>query len=249
MKTDHNSAGGNVSTIRMIAKRACDRLGIPRYWVTNNLEELRMLIVRTYGLLPFQRLKWRRVAKESRVNLLFGCGETGYANWIGVDCVFRRNVTLVLDLRRPLPIPDSSVDSCYSEHFLEHLYPEEGLRHLGEVYRILKPGGRYRVVVPDAIRFVERYLLRDEEFFRLAFPSVDRPMQAIYQAVNWGGAHRNVLDINEIRAMASTVGFGDVVQSGANESDDPVLRIDRTDPQRVAESLYVELSKPTPMTA
>jgi predicted SAM-dependent methyltransferase len=230
--------------MRDIAKRACDVLGIPRYWILDNMGELRMLLVRTYALLPTQRLKIRRLERTPRLNLLFGCGETSYPGWVGIDCVFRDNVGLLLDLRRPLPFSDRTVDYCYSEHLLEHLFPDEGLQHFREVLRILKPRGVYRIVVPDAARFFHRYLEGDGAFFRLAFPWAERPMQAIWHVVNFGGAHRNVLDFDEIKHMASEAGFAEVRRSEANGSCISELRIDRLQPQRVAESLYVELTKP-----
>ena len=231
------------SRLREAAKRACDWAGIPRYWVTGNLAELRLLWVRVSGLLPQRRRKIARILRQHEVKLLLGCGETRYPDWVGIDCFFGPAVDLPLDLRRPLPFPTGSVDLCYSEHFLEHLYPDEGLAHLVEVRRILKPGGRYRIVVPDAIAFVSHYLAGDSEFFSLAAPSVNRPMEAIYQAVNWGGAHRNVLDFSELEHMAIQAGFVRAEPSSANASTDSRLRIDRMEPHRVAESLYVELCK------
>lgn len=202
-----------------------------------------MLLVRIFALLPMQRMKVRRLERGAQLRLLFGCGETAYPGWVGIDCFMRRNVDLLLDLRRPLPFSDGTVSYCYSEHVLEHLRPEEGLRHLHDVRRILRHGGVYRVVVPDAARFFEHYLSGDEAFFRLAFPWAKRPMQAIWHIVNWGGEHRNVLDFAELYYMGTQAGFVEVRKSEVNRSVIPDLRIDKPDPQRVAESLYVEMIK------
>ncbi len=123
------------------------------------------------------------------------------------------------------------------EHLLEHLLPDERLLRLRETWRVLEPGAVYRAVVPDAARFFQHYLEGNEAFFRLAFPWAERPMQAIWHIVSWGGAHRNVRDFAEIEHMGRKAGFTEVRPSEANGSAIPELRIDKLGPQRVAESL------------
>jgi predicted SAM-dependent methyltransferase len=64
---------------------------------------------------------------------------------------------LVHDLRRPLPFADGSVAVVYSSHLLEHLYLAEAKNLLRESYRVLRPGGVIRMVVPDLRALVEEY--------------------------------------------------------------------------------------------
>jgi predicted SAM-dependent methyltransferase len=224
-------------------KRALDRMGIPIYWLRQNLEEFSAMFIRTWGHTPMARARIRKILAQKVIRLNFGCGETRYEGWSGIDRFFAPNVDLTIDLRRPLPFPNECVDLCYSEHFLEHLYPDEGQRHLNEVLRVLKPHGRYRVVVPDVLKFARCYLSGDLAFFHRAFPWAQRPMQALYCVANWEGAHRNILDYEELKHMGQVAGFGAVNQSHANSSDIPALRIDKPDPQRIEESLYVEFIK------
>ena len=136
------------------AKKFCDTTGIPRYVVQQNLFELRMMPIRCYGLNPFRRRRLRGLEKQP-LQLIFGCGLTRYPGWVGIDCFAGKTVDLVLDLRRRLPFRDASVRYCFSEHFLEHLYPDEAKLHLTEVHRILKSGGVYRIVVPAGVRSPE----------------------------------------------------------------------------------------------
>jgi predicted SAM-dependent methyltransferase len=168
---------------------------------------------------------------------------TSYDDWIGVDCFFAPHVDVVTDLRRSSPFPDSSVNFCFSEHFLEHLNPEEGCRHLEDVCRILKPGGVYRVVVPHAVRFMKKYIEKDDAFFERAFPWADENIDAVYSILNWGGRHRNILDFPTLERMAKQAGFESAIESSAQSSEELALRIDITNPQRVEESLYVEIRK------
>jgi SAM-dependent methyltransferase len=61
------------------------------------------------------------------------------------------------DVRKGLPFPGGSVAVVYSSHFLEHLYRDEAAAFLREVYRVLKPAGVCRVVVPDLADAVRDY--------------------------------------------------------------------------------------------
>ena len=232
-----------MASIRETVKSICANLGIPAKWVLLSIDEFRMIGIRLYAFFSPQSGKIATLLQQQPVQLIFGCGETRYPGWTGVDCYFGSGADLVMDLRRPLPFPDQSVDLCFSEHFLEHLYPDEGLQHLREVVRVLKPGGVYRIVVPDVVKFFRKYSEGDAEFFKLAFPWAERPMQALYDVANWGGIHRNILDFPELQWMANKAGFAHAVPSAAGQSANSALRIDRMEPQRIAESFYVELFK------
>jgi SAM-dependent methyltransferase len=48
-------------------------------------------------------------------------------------------------------VPDNTVDVAYSNQLMEHLHPDDALRHVQEVYRVLKPGGRYLCVTPNRL--------------------------------------------------------------------------------------------------
>ncbi len=49
-----------------------------------------------------------------------------------------------------LKFGDNLYDHIFSEHFLEHLFLDESIELIKELYRILKPKGVMRTVVPDA---------------------------------------------------------------------------------------------------
>jgi len=62
------------------------------------------------------------------------------------------------DLKKTLPYKDSSVDYVYTSHFLEHLELKDSQRLMSEVFRILKPGGIVRVVIPDLALGARQYV-------------------------------------------------------------------------------------------
>ncbi|QIR40337.1 methyltransferase domain-containing protein [Tolypothrix sp. PCC 7910] len=62
------------------------------------------------------------------------------------------------DLRKKFPWTDNSVDVVYSSHTLEHLSKTEGQNFLRECYRVLKPHGVIRIIVPDLKAIINKYL-------------------------------------------------------------------------------------------
>lgn len=65
---------------------------------------------------------------------------------------------VIADLSKKLRYPDSSVDYVYSSHCLEHLSQSDARSLMGEIYRVLKPGGIVRIVVPDLEYGARRYI-------------------------------------------------------------------------------------------
>jgi SAM-dependent methyltransferase len=70
------------------------------------------------------------------------------------------------DIRRPLPFPEDTFDSVYALHIIEHLTPEEAGEFVAEVFRVLRPGGIFRVSTPDLEGIVRAYLERLDECAR-----------------------------------------------------------------------------------
>ena len=93
-----------------------------------------------------------------------GCGGNLYKNFINLDCHGKRSLITLYsdkifrwDLRKKLPFDDNSFKGVYSEHCLEHLNPNESFDLILEIYRVLKPNGIARIIVPDAEKYVQYY--------------------------------------------------------------------------------------------
>jgi hypothetical protein len=67
------------------------------------------------------------------------------------------------DASRRLPYPSRSVEKIYSSHFLEHVPHTTAIAILKECHRVLKLGGRFRLVVPDLLYHAKTYVARTEE--------------------------------------------------------------------------------------
>jgi SAM-dependent methyltransferase len=79
-----------------------------------------------------------------------------------------------VDLTKPLPFPDESVSAVFSSHVLEHLFFDEVDRLIGEIRRVLIPGGVCRVVVPDLEKIMPLYDPADPRAFVIAMHEIGR---------------------------------------------------------------------------
>ena len=90
--------------------------------------------------------------------LNIGCGRTHHDEWINLDLESTDANVMEHDVTKGIPCPSESISAVYHSHILEHLKPEQGIDLLKECYRVLKPGGILRVVVPDLERIAYLYL-------------------------------------------------------------------------------------------
>ena len=81
------------------------------------------------------------------------------AGWVNID----GDPAMPADLHLwvpPLPYAPSSIAEIYMGHFLEHLSPTDAALLLQDCRRVLVPGGRLGVVVPDTRVILAHYLER-----------------------------------------------------------------------------------------
>ena len=116
-----------------------------------------------------------RAARPSAERLLnFGCGATFHPDWTNLDASPVSPGVIAHDVRRGFPYSESAFDAVYGSHVLEHLEPEAAMRLLRECFRILKPGGIVRIVVPDLEVIARLYLQSLEGAVRKDAESVSR---------------------------------------------------------------------------
>lgn len=100
----------------------------------------------------------KRILKPKSPFLNVGCGAHYHPGWCNIDLVSSDPEVLQSDIRSGLPFEDNAFEAVYHSHVLEHLTPEQGEALIGECYRVLKPGGVLRVVVPDLEQISRIYL-------------------------------------------------------------------------------------------
>ena len=90
--------------------------------------------------------------------LNIGCGAVAHPDWLNLDMAPRHPLAVACDLRRGLPLASNAADACYSSHVLEHLTRAEADPFIAEQFRVLRPNGVIRVVVPDLAVMCRDYL-------------------------------------------------------------------------------------------
>jgi predicted SAM-dependent methyltransferase len=105
-----------------------------------------------YKQLSRKRRVWnlrKQIGAARPLKVVLGAGPTTFSGWLQTD-------KELLDVTSPSDwsalFEPASIDSLLSEHMLEHLSPEDARVALGECYRYLKPGGLFRIAVPDGYR-------------------------------------------------------------------------------------------------
>ncbi len=208
--------------------------------------------------MAFETRSWfgRLVARRMHVDrnatnyLDLGAGDDDLDGFHAVD-FFTNPHAYGADLRYPLLIDDGVFDGIFTEHTLEHLNYAEVAKVLAECRRILKPGGRLRVIVPDLSIFAGRYVAGDGGWFgewekEVLEPrgrALATPMQALSFVTQEYG-HRSAWDFATMRHFLAEAGFVEIRQCGLREGGDPRLLRDRTDRDRTLVSLYVEACRP-----
>ena len=96
----------------------------------------------------------------TRLNLGSGLFPLRGGGWCNVDADPATEPDWVARVP-PIDRTDESVAEVYMGHLLEHLDPVEADFLLRECYRVLVPGGRLGVVVPDTRWVLERHLAQD----------------------------------------------------------------------------------------
>lgn len=148
------------------------------------------------------RNAWR---KHTRLEI--GAGPAARPGWLTLD--YCRGADVVWNLNRRLPFPDSCFDVIYSSHVLEHFKPRQLDQLLSELHRVLKPGGKMLICVPDASRYVRAYVERDPHNLLQHEPAVlsDCPMDYLNYIFYMDGHHHMMFDQENLARHVERAGF------------------------------------------
>jgi SAM-dependent methyltransferase len=184
----------------------------------------------------------------------YGCGFTAPAEWVNYDASptlrferlpvlgklytrnkqrFPENVKYG-DIVKGLPEEPGSCDAVYCSHILEHLAYEDFLTALKNTYKILKPGGTFRAVVPDLRAAVMSYM---EEFDKREAPANElmrntmlgvesRPknMSSKVKTLYGNSKHLWMWDYKSLAFELQKAGFIQIRPCTFGDSADPMFR-------------------------
>jgi predicted SAM-dependent methyltransferase len=201
------------------------------------------------ALSPAYRRKVAALRAQRGLSLNVGSGGRGLPGWLNTDAVGHpSDQTFPCDVRRGIPLTDGSVARILAEHVVEHLnFRHELPSVLREFRRVLQPGGRLRIIVPDGRRFAEAYVRDDPAAWAALglepFPAdMPTPMAMLNHVFHQGGEHHFAYDFETLAWALRAAGFAGVERSAFGASGDPALAIDRQ--EHAPYSLYVEAVKP-----
>lgn len=167
------------------------------------------------------------VATElARLNV--GCGDLPLVGWTNIDATFYPGVDLVLRVP-PFPLAADSVSEIYAGHFLEHLERDEAHTFLLECYRVLIPGGRLGILVPDMAEIFRRYVA--DEPAPMEWPAgihrdlrdLDHMYEAIIFSTMQPSPHHWGYDLVTLKRALERAGF--VVDTELNRMHDPRVAV------------------------
>jgi hypothetical protein len=156
------------------------------------------------------------------------------------------------DVVKGLPVRAGSIAGAYGSHVLEHLTFDDFRIALRNVYEMLEPGARFRLIVPDMRGRVERYLASansgdaDAVHFLLddtclGLRSRPKTMVSRVRSMFGHNHHYWMWDQAAMVRELERAGFIDIRPCVAGDSVDPAFLIVE-DPARFVDNGIVELA-------
>lgn len=134
------------------------------------------------------------------------------------------------DLAFSIPLDSNTADFVYSSHFLEHLFRNDAENLLRECYRVLKPGGTVRIVVPDLEYALSLYTAGEKEAMLSQYFFVE-------DDDSYYARHKYMYDFALLKSALEKSGFHHIERCDYQSGRTPdLMALDN----RAEESLFVE---------
>lgn len=139
------------------------------------------------------------VAQKIKLNL--GCRTRTKEGWLNLDCDAHPGVDFVGDASDLSRFKDGEIAEIYASHILEHFGFHKTLPVLKEWARVLEPGGKLYVAVPDFARCVELYGMLGLNDWIIRFLMGDQEYKTAY--------HYDLFDEARLTKLLADAGFSD----------------------------------------
>ncbi len=203
----------------------------------NTAHKLTLKFLLKYEIKSFiGRIFSPKVRKTEKKLINIGSGRKLLDGFENIDCYtlkFWKVKCVMHDLRYKFPYTENTFEGAFCDNVIEHLYVDEDFKFFREVKRILKPGGIFRIIVPDLKKYVEYYYLKNNKNFH-KFENGCAAMWNLNH--NWG--HLSVWDYEMLSKQLLVAGFKDIREKKFLEGEDKRLLKDA--PGREWECLHVE---------
>ncbi|MCF8261501.1 MAG: methyltransferase domain-containing protein [Melioribacteraceae bacterium] len=189
---------------------------------------------------------------ENKIFAQFGCGYSNPTGWINYDSsptlrleklpligmFLTKNESrfpegiLYGDIVKGLPLPENSCDGLYSSHVLEHLAYEDLKTALKNSYKVLKPNGIFRMVLPDLETLATAYVESNEEiashkFMRHTILGVEKRSRGLKNLIIelFGNSrHLWMWDYKGLSLELKNAGFRNIRKAKFNDSSEAMFK-------------------------
>jgi hypothetical protein len=132
-----------------------------------------------------------------------------------------------------LPVPPGSVDKLYASHVLEHLAHDDAIKAIDNSFSMLKPGGVFRLIVPDLRARSLRYVQRGDAEASSQFLDTTmlgqrhRPsgLMGILSTLFGGSEHLWMWDEAAMKMDLNNAGFTAIRRCSFGDSNDPAFAL------------------------
>lgn len=123
------------------------------------LTGIRLFLIRLFRIEFWRKRKIKKYLDSSpEPKLQIGCDTNLLTGWLNSGISLKECwCGIYLDAGKPFPFPDASFNFVFSEHLFEHLNYQQATNMLKKSYRVLKPGGVFRIATPDLQFLIRLY--------------------------------------------------------------------------------------------
>jgi len=173
------------------------------------------------------------MGKEWGVKLHLGSGSVHLPGYINIDANPAIGADMVLDLTKPLPYDNNSIEEIISYHFVEHLNGNDTNKLFSECYRVLIIGGALITECPDILEICKAFVSGSYSERYLSYRGGPALITHIYGlGSNQWEYHKNGYDLERLKNTLKQVGFKNFVEEEANkvikDYQMPALRLKAT---------------------
>jgi predicted SAM-dependent methyltransferase len=147
-----------------------------------------------------------------------------------------------LDVRKGLPFAGQSVRCIYSSHTFEHFQWADSLAIATECFRVLKPGGTLRIVVPDIGLIIREYQRNRSPLASHDFLNRLSLTHGLHDLLHPGANHSQMFDEKSLLHLFRQAGFANPEVKAFMDSRIPDIAQVELE-VRKNESLYVEAQR------